>query len=242
MKNKKQKRVIKIVIVDEEAYWIVHLFSWVASGKSARSWCFYANTNGFTSRQGSQGVTTQQVSKWLRNPIYKGEYQWNKTTMRSGQRTPTARGDHITIPCPPIVSTDLWQRVQDRLKVNRRYSSGNAKHFYLLRGLLECKECGKSFMGGTSNRRYYECYGTRTYPHRHQCRHPHRIKADVLEKYCWGEIADHIDMSVSESDLVGYLVDELHAQTAESDKNLQRVRDALSRCAGQRQIIATRER
>ena len=233
----------KIVIEEKEAYWIRDLFVWVADGKSARSWCAYANTHGFVSRNGSQGVLPQQVSLWLRNPIYKGEYQWNKTTMRSGKRKRLLADQHITIECNPIVSLELWQRVQDRLTQNKRFSPGNAKHFFLLRGLLRCGECGKSFVGGSGNGyRYYECYGTRNYPHRHQCRQPHRIKAHLLEKCCWNEIVDQITRIISKDDAIGYLLNEADASRIRLDEELEKEREATSNCGWQRQLIATRER
>jgi len=230
----------KIVVKEQEAYWIKHLFGWVASGKSARSWCLYANTHGYVGRNGRQGVLPQQVSLWLRNSIYKGQYQWNKTTMRSGKRKKVS--DIITIPCEPIVSTQLWDRVQERLKLNRRYSLGNAKHFFLLRKLLRCGECGKSFMGGSNNGRYYECYGTRNYPHLHQCRKPHRISADLLERYLWNEIIDQIDTMVSEQDAIGHLLDEFEQKKTLLDEQLVKERETISKCSWQRQLIATRER
>jgi len=233
----------QIIINEAEAKWIRDLFSWIASGKSARSWCQYANTHGYVGRNGGQGVTVQQVSVWLRNTIYKGEYQWNKSTKRSGKRRKLPTDKHITISCPAIVSPELWNVVQERLKLNRRYSKGNGKNFFLLRGLLRCRECGKSFSGGTNEgRRYYECYGTRNHPHRYQCRRPHRIKAVVLEERCWEEIIEQIAELVREDDIVGHLIDSYDANRANIATDLKRKREAIENCSWQRQLIAKRER
>jgi len=228
----------QIVVVEEEARWIRDLFSWVGSGKSARSWWKYANEHGFTCRNGGQGLTTQQISTWLRNPIYKGQYRWNKTTKRSGSRKKKTQDKHIYIPCEPIVSEELWDRVQKRLKLNHKYSTGNSKQFYLLRGLLKCGNCGKSFVGHSSdNRRYYQCYGTRNYPYRYQCRRPHPIKANILEQYVWSEVVDEIGTLVSEDDAIKHLLVEFSLNEA-----LHREQEALDDCSRQRQLIATRER
>lgn len=233
----------KIIINQAEAYWIKHLFNWVANGKSARSWCVYANTHGFVSRNGGQGVIPQQVSVWVRNRIYKGQYEWNKTTMASGRRKKLPADERIIIECEPIVSPELWDRVQQRLKLNRKYSPGNAKHFFLLRGLLRCAECGKSFVSGsTGSYRYYECYGTRLYPHQHQCRKRHRIKADLLEQFAWNEIADQVGGIVSENDALDYLLNELEQSKALLDEQLAKEQEVLEKCSWQRQVIATRER
>lgn len=233
----------KIVVAEKEAAWIRDLFLWVGNGNSSRSWVKYANEHGFVTRHSAQGVLPQQVSIWLRNPIYKGEYQWNKSTIKSGKRKKLPETEHITIKCPPIVSAELWDRVQERLKLNKKYSRGNARHFFLLRGLLRCRECGKSFVGGTSGSyRYYECYGTLNYPHHHQCRQPHRIKANQLEKSCWNEIVSQVTSLVSKQDVVGYLLNEADVYTARLDGELEKERGAVENCDWQRQLIARRER
>jgi len=230
----------KLVTNEAEALWISDLFLWVDSGKPARQWCIYANTHGFRSRNMSQGVTPQQASVWLRNPIYKGEYHWNKRT-RKGLRK-LSQTEHITIPCPAIVSPELWDRVQGKLRQNRQWSIGNAKNFYLLRKLLFCRECGKGFTCGTSHWRYYECYGTRNYPHLYQCRKPHRISADLLEKYVWNEVADGIRMLTDFTDALYEVANILDARKETIKQDLEREKQRLEKCYWQRQRIATRER
>lgn len=228
----------KIVLVEEEAHWIKNLFHWVADGKSARSWVAYANKHGFVT-QGGQGVLAQQVSQWLRNPIYKGEYVWNKTTMKSGKRKKVPPTEWIEIDCEPIVSAELWEKVQERLSQNKRFSSGNAKQFYLLRGLLTCAECGKSFLGGSGHGRYYECYGTRNYPHLYQCRHPYRINADLLEKYCWNQIIDEVTNIISHQDALQYLINQFEVQRIKLRDDLTNQFKQKEKLVIERQRIAT---
>lgn len=231
----------KIEIENKEAKYIRHLFQWILEGKSARSWTIYANTNGYVSRHLGQGVTPQQISQWLRNPIYKGEYHWNKRTRKLGRIRKT--GNDIVISCPAIISSEVWQRVQDRLAKNKRWSSGNTKEFYLLQKLAWCKECGKMFICGNNNGgRYYVCYGTRFYPHRYECRKPHTIKADLLEKQVWDEIMCRVNLLVSEDDVLFRLIDDCDEQQARLDQDLAREKESVNDCKWQRQLIATRER
>lgn len=228
----------KLIINEREARWIKHLFEWVDGNKPARQWCAYANTNSFPSR--GQGVTPQQVSQWLRNPAFKGEYHWNKTHRSVKRRA--AEKDHIIIPCPAIVFPELWDRVQAKLKRNKRWSTGNTKNFYLLRKLLHCKECDKGFVCGTSRDRHYECYGTRSYPHNYQCRRPHRINAGVLEQNVWDEIARRLEKLTNKGDILGHLIEDFEARKGSIEGDLTREKELLDRCGWQRQQMATRER
>ena len=142
--------------------------------------------------------------------------------MKSDTRKNLAEEERIAIPCEPIVSPELWQKVQDRPAQNKKFSLGNAKQFFLLRGLLRYKECGKSLVSGTAGHKYYECYGTRDYLHTHQCRKPHRINADLFERYCRYEIIDKIQDLTSENDAIGYLLDEFEASKATVERPRQR--------------------
>ena len=60
------------------------------------------------------------------------------------------RSEWIGIAVPPLVSTELFDRVQERLAGNlQRYVQPAAR--YALSGLVECGECGAAFC---SYRRY----------------------------------------------------------------------------------------
>ena len=232
----------KLVVNQPEAEWIKHLFQWVDDGNSAMSWCKYANTHGFVSRHDSIGVTPQQVSLWLRNPVYKGEYHWGK--QRKGRRNIT-EADHIIIPVEPTVSADQWERVQQKLARNRSWSKGNTKKFYMLQKLMYCAECGKLFIcgfAGDKPTRYYQCRGTRIYPHMFQCRKPHTINADLLEEWVWNEITDRVRSLAKYDDIVDVILAEFEQQKENIIIQLEKEREALKKCAIQRQIIAKRER
>ena len=41
----------------------------------------------------------------------------------------------------PIVTWEQWLAAQERLKLNRQYASRNARHDFLLRGLIQCQTC-----------------------------------------------------------------------------------------------------
>lgn len=237
-----QKSDDKLVINQAEAEWIKHLFQWVDDGKSATSWCKWANANGYISRYGSAGITIQQVSKWLRNPVYKGEYHWGKK--RKGQRNVT-QDDHIIIGVAPIVAEDQWERVQKKLARNRSWSKGNSKHFYMLQNLMYCEECGKLFIcgfKGAKHQRHYQCRGTRIYPHAYQCRKPYTINADILEEWVWNEVTYKVEELIRYDDVLLRIIDECRQQLENIDTQLEKEHAALKKCSSQRQLIANRER
>jgi site-specific DNA recombinase len=112
------------------------------------------------------------VAKLLANKTYVGLIDWN------GVLVP---GQH-----QPLVSPELFQRVQDRLAARSARGVRERKHHHYLKGVLYCAVCGRrySFLvaTGKSGRRYpyFYCLGTRP-AGRGGCREPHLL-ADRLER------------------------------------------------------------
>jgi site-specific DNA recombinase len=63
-------------------------------------------------------------------------------------------GLSMSIEIPQIVPHELWERVQARLERNKRLSPRNAKHVYVLQGLLYCGDCGRA-MHARQKKFYY---------------------------------------------------------------------------------------
>ena len=118
----------------------------------------------------------QRGSGILNNEAYIGRIVWNRVRW---VRSATDSSKRRCVPNPPsewvvrqedrlrIVSDDLWQRVkvrQSRMKAaeptmtvrgTRRKGGGGKPGRYLFTGLLQCAECGASFV--LRNRDYYAC-------------------------------------------------------------------------------------
>jgi len=112
-------------------------------------------------------LSTNTISKMLRNPVYIGKVTYAGTTYDG------AHGN--------LISPDVWQDVQDRLpKALHAPRANGQKYDYLLTGLIRC-QCGKA-MSPCSQRKkgviipYYRCADTVTCPHRTY------IRADHFEK------------------------------------------------------------
>src|SRR5215207_10323660 len=112
------------------------------------------------------------VAKLLANKTYMGLIDWNGVLVQ---------GQH-----QPLISPELFQRVQDLLAARSARGIRERKHHHYLKGLLHCAVCGRrySFLvaTGKTGRRYpyFYCLGTRPAGQR-GCREPH-TPADRLER------------------------------------------------------------
>ncbi len=150
---------------------------------------------------GITGKRHKQVSgNWLagrvRNmivePIYKGIHYYGRRANR--------KRELIERKFPAIISEELWDKAQKTLKRNQLDSFRNAKHFYLLRGLIRCKNCGLTYRGspsgnGENNKySYYICGGKhhRNALAREKCIGM-AIRMEWLDDWIWGKCLDYIN-------------------------------------------------
>ncbi len=102
-----------------------------------------------------RGIKTRRGGKWtkstlydlLRNEKYIGVYTYAKGSKRNHHQH---RSDAVYVEgaIEPIISKELWDRVQQKIR-GRRYTSRAAKHTYLLRGLAVCGICGAPLVGNS---------------------------------------------------------------------------------------------
>jgi len=117
----------------------------------------------------------------LTSELYKGTHTYGKK--RKDDKPPIVRK------CPAIIDEEVWDSVQDTLRMNQIDSIGDSKNFYLLRGLLECENCGRSFSGNTKRgKQYYRCNGRSKIVGRDtRCFMP-SLDATLIETYIWDQI------------------------------------------------------
>ncbi len=98
---------------------------------------------GFTTRYGKP-IGKSMVGRILRSPVYYGYF--------------IAHGELKKGVYEPLISRELWQRVQDRLDGRVTYKDRTTKLVFKYRGFLFCGECGCSI---TAERQkghvYYRC-------------------------------------------------------------------------------------
>jgi site-specific DNA recombinase len=177
----------KWVIVESEAATIRRIYSMYADGLSDYQICLKLNEEKVPAarkpRIGSADTTWNctLIKNILNREKYIGKSTWNKTK----QVTHPVTGKIETRKNPPelwitnevpelrIVSDELWNRVQDRLKIvnermtRRRIAGCNRAKArpYLFSGLLVCGVCGSSITIGSSHKggrnAAYRCVSSR---------------------------------------------------------------------------------
>lgn len=145
----------------------------------------------------------------LLNEKYKGTYVFNKRVSKaSGKRsnhTYKDEEDIIRIPnaLPAIIDEETFDKVQQRLKSNRRGPRIGGKNFYLLTGFLFCGECGSSYVGnsyrGGRNGKKYPIYACTKRTNTTICKNK-AIRQSVIEEFVIKELLTNVfsDASIKE--------------------------------------------
>jgi site-specific DNA recombinase len=119
---------------------------------------------------------TSSVRRILRSQVYTGIWHFNKhlsceprrqSQDRRYRKTPRSsnrlrpKTEWVAVPLPEhlrIIEPDVWRRVQEQLDRNITFSQRNAKHDYLLVGLLRCGGCKGAYVGDPAHGRFaYRC-------------------------------------------------------------------------------------
>lgn len=195
-----------------EAQVVQQIYRWY--GEDALTiWQIVERLNAIGSAAPPRGQAWQfsTVQSILKQEAYTGQAYYNRTRtcyeevgrprkIGRGLRTrprhvPRAKEEWIPVTVPQLLPQDTWQRVQERLTMNKHFSQrNNTKHFYLLRGLLVCAICGHTLAGQTSpGYKKYRCGhgGKRRSPDvpAHNC----NIDADVVEALVWQAVVELLD-------------------------------------------------
>ncbi len=141
-----QGRHRQILQINEEEAPIVKLiFERFAEGRSYREILSYLNEQGIKTRKG-KSWSIPGLYNLLHNEKYKGTYTYAKGYKQAhhSYRTDTIRIDNII---PPIISQELWEKVNKRLHKRQIRS----KREYLLKGIAKCGDCGGPMTGNSGS-------------------------------------------------------------------------------------------
>jgi site-specific DNA recombinase len=168
-----------LVINEAQAGIIRQMFRWLVEEKlSCRAMAIRLTEMAIPTSQGNKVWQASVVSHMLRQELYCGVKYFNRREpvkpkqkreqVRVGKNPKSSRRlrpeeEWIPIPVPAIIDRNTWERAQEQLKTNAKFSPrNNSVHAYLLRGLVHCGICGKSYAGVTNHSRgreyqYYVC-------------------------------------------------------------------------------------
>lgn len=131
------------------------------------------------------------VAKYLRNPIYKGIYQYFKHSEREHEP--------ITATVPAVISEETWELARERSRKNYTGARRNSRREYLLKSLIKCGACGCTYVGEAHQMRgreyrYYRCTNHsgpvgKLHP---KCSSP-GIRAERVEDVIWADIQRFVE-------------------------------------------------
>ncbi|MGI2256225.1 cassette chromosome recombinase CcrB [Staphylococcus cohnii] len=192
--NKKE-----LMINQHEANIVKYIFESYTKGHGYRKIANALNHKGYVTKKGNP-FSISAVTYILSNPFYIGKIQfakykdWNDKRRKGLNDKPViAEGKHT-----PIISQDLWDKVQARKKQVSKKPQVHGKGTNLLTGIIFCEKCGAAYAAsnttntlkdGTKKRiRYYSCSNFRNKGSK-VCS-ANSVRADVIEKYVMDQILE----------------------------------------------------
>jgi site-specific DNA recombinase len=206
----------KIIEPDpESAPTIARLFEWYATGTlSLKEAAKKARAARLVYRKSGAPVPVSTVHATLRKRLYMGEFEWNGRLYL---------GKH-----QPLVSGDLWERVQGVLDGRHAKKHRRVKHDFAFSGLIACGHCGCSIVGEIKKQRYiyYHCTG-----YKGRCEEPY-----VREEVIGQRFSELLGRLTFDEEVLGWVRDALRAchanERREHETAIGRLRAEYDRLEG----------
>jgi site-specific DNA recombinase len=199
-------------IDENQAMWVKEMFRWlVEEGLSIYGITCRLRTLGVPTPSGRSLWDRSSVHRMLKNRVYTGKtYVFTQTRIETQNHRKSSRKNRATrvvfkpveewieIPnaTPPILSEELYNAAQERLKKNKELASRNAKREYLLRCHVFCGRCGRRYTGvtatiktkkGITEQSRYRCPKNMKIISPIPCRN-RSWTTGLLDRLVWGEI------------------------------------------------------
>lgn len=195
-----------IIPYEPEVTVVRKIYDWVGNqGHTSYSVIKMLHDTGISPRkEKSEYWTKSPIDRILRNESYIGRHHYNKsesviaryhlkeTRYRRQQKTGRKQRDKsewILHEIEPIVSQELFNKVQEQLKRNVKFRPTNRKHDYLLTGVIKCT-CGENRNGdGPEGKKYYRCISrSKQHDHVNRCK-VGGVNVTVADALIWQKIS-----------------------------------------------------
>ena len=192
----------KIITTDPDVAPIVaKLYYWYATGQySVREAREKARELGLVYRKSGAMIPTSTVYTILRNRLYSGQFEWNGKLFQ---------GKH-----EPIVSIELWERVQNVMNGRLAKKQRRMTHDFAFSGLITCNTCGCAVVGEIQKERYiyYHCtgYADKCKGNPATCRRKY-VREEVLET----QFTELLGQLRFDNEVLEWVRDALHSSHAE---------------------------
>jgi len=202
-KNQSSTGFAQYKINEQEAKIVKFVFKWLTEEQ--------LTTYKIVDRLHNQGIKARKGKLWakssihkvLRNETYCGITYYNKhyyipSTVEQEKGKYSRREntlmrlrpkeEWIPIQVPAVISKETFEMAQNQLKQNALMSDRNAKHTYLLKGLLKCgREMGSMHGIPMHGKRYYRCHYKNKLNSPIPCKSS-IVKADTIETIVWDSV------------------------------------------------------
>lgn len=197
----------RLAIKEPEAGVVRMIFDFYLKYHSTTMVKYALHARSIPSPYGKKWWNTNTLPKILRNKLYMGIKIYYFTDR-----------ENVEVPCPVIVSEEIWLRTQRILDFNYNHQGTfNADKPYLLSNLLFCGECGLPYHGAIA--RHQLKHGMKTYRRYHHgtskkvdCPLPRKpmIQVEVADKMVWDKIIEWVG---SPDEAIEEVQKELEGQT-----------------------------
>lgn len=190
------------IINEDEAIIVREIFSCATHPEpekrmGSRKIAVHLNKLGFRTRNNCKW-TGNRILKILNNPIYMGKTYYdvdsfeNYSEKKESNKSKQMRfeGKHEA-----IISEKMWLSAEKIRQQNAKdvRISKRTKHNYVLRGLIHCKNCGKTYAGKTYRKGvyYYICKNKQALGNS-ECSAP-LIRKDIVEQKVWDFVIEVLE-------------------------------------------------
>ena len=194
-------KMAKVRTINEgEAVVVRLMFQWALAGVNTYQIAKRLNELNFRTKKGCvwNPLTVRRI---LRNCAYTGVQYYGVNRYRkvsNKKRTVTARPESEVIRIegfsPPIISQELFDAVQERLKAKQCRDTKSARN-YMMTGFSRCLKCGSPIVGASLQKgryRYYQCRATVPTSFRPATCDALYIPADEYEDVAWRTLTEAI--------------------------------------------------
>lgn len=202
IKTGPNKRRAFFSVNEEQAKIVKHIYELCASGMSLYAIRNQLVNEGISTPKGGKKWGNNTLRRLLTNETYIGKHYYNKLEAVESDRRYKTNGykrvvknsrrerpkeEWLPIEVEPIISKDLFLKVQKQLEKNKKYNPRNSKNKYLLTGLVHCS-CGRARTGdpGGKESTYYRCTDRLNHQGR-EC-YLHGINSVILDDLVWNHI------------------------------------------------------
>ena len=199
----------KRIPIEAEVKVVEKIFEMCASGMSRFQIAKTLNEHGILTKahKNKRGILTNwhplTIQRLVTNPAYIGLTYYYQT--RGSRKTDLVSQDKskwvvLKDVTPAIISNELFERAQERLRQQKEARHSVDTRHYLLRGHVYCSNCGSPLIGTCLNRKYlyYHCRGNYPTAARKAICKTKYIRAEMLETLVW----DKVKAIISNRDVV----------------------------------------